>query len=162
MSILVTGAGGFHRVVTARALLARRAGRRDRQSQRLLRSSAEAGAARRGSLSDFGDRFRFERIDFSDAGALAAGAAVRLRSDRSPRGAGGRSLQSRKSRAPTSSRTSSGHGNMLELARARGRAISSMRPRRPSMAATSRCPFGSRTGSIIRSRSMRRPRSRTS
>ena len=70
MSILVTGVGGFIGSSTARALLAR--GDQVVGIDNLNNYYDPAlKQARLNALSrDFGDRFQFERIDFSDAGAL--------------------------------------------------------------------------------------------
>ena len=120
MSVLVTGAAGFIGSAAARALLARGDSVLGIDN---LNSYYDPSLkqARLDALSrDFGDRFRFERIDFSDAAALkdlsrgfdfdrivhlGAQAGVRY------------SLEN-----PAAYLQSNlvGHGNLLELARSRG------------------------------------------
>ena len=143
MSILVTGAGGFIGASTARALLAR--GEQVVGIDNLNAYYDPAlKQARLDALSrDFGDLFRFERIDFSDAGALdRLGSASDF--DRIVHlGAQAGVRYSLENPAAYFQSNLVGHGNMLELARAAEvRAISSTRPRRPFTGATSRSLFG--------------------
>lgn len=122
-----------------------------------------ASTARVDALSrDFGDRFQFQRVDFCEPAALNA---LSSKSDfdriiHLGAQAGVRySLEN-----PTAYLHSNlvGHGNMLELA-GTGVPVTSSTPHPPqSTGATKRSLFGSRIASIIRFRSTRRPRSRTS
>ena len=120
MSILVTGAGGFIGASTARALLAR--GEQVVGIDNLNAYYDPAlKQARLDALSrDFGDLFRFERIDFSDAGDLdRLGSASDF--DRIVHlGAQAGVRYSLENPAAYFRSNLVGHGNMLELARSRG------------------------------------------
>ena len=119
MSILVTGAAGFIGSSTARALLARGD---DVIGIDNLNSYYDPSLkqARLDALSrDFGDRFQFERIDFSDAGALNAFANNRDFDRIIHLGAQAGVRYSLENPAAYVQSNLVGHGNMLELARQR-------------------------------------------
>lgn len=119
MSVLVTGAAGFIGAATARALLARGDSVLGIDN---LNSYYDPSLkqARLDALSrDFGDRFRFERLDFSDATALA-NLSLRSEFDRIVHlGAQAGVRYSLENPAAYFQSNLVGHGNLLELARTR-------------------------------------------
>ena len=120
MSILVTGVGGFIGSSTARALLAR--GDQVVGIDNLNNYYDPAlKQARLDALSlDFGDRFRFERIDFSDAGALEELGRTSDFDRIVHLGAQAGVRYSLENPAAYFQSNLVGHGNMIELARQRG------------------------------------------
>ena len=119
MSVLVTGVAGFIGSATARALLARGDSVLGIDN---LNSYYDPSLkqARLDALSrEFGDRFRFERLDFSDAAALAA-LSRRSEFDRIVHlGAQAGVRYSLENPAAYFQSNLVGHGNLLELARER-------------------------------------------
>ena len=119
MSVLITGAAGFIGSATALALLARGdsvVGIDNLNSY----YDPSLKQARLDALSrDFGDRFRFERLDFSDAAALAE-LSGRSEFDRIVHlGAQAGVRYSLENPAAYFQSNLVGHGNLLELARQR-------------------------------------------
>ena len=162
MAVLVTGAAGFIGAATSRALLERGDevvgidNINDYYDPQLKQARLDR------LQRQFGNRFRFERIDFADADALKSftdtvdfEGIVHLGAQ-----AGVRYSLENPSAYVQSNLV--GHCNMLELARHRGRGIWSMPPPLRSMEATRACPSASRTGSTTRFRSMPRRRKPTS
>ncbi len=163
MSVLVTGAAGFIGAAVAHALLAR--GERvigiDNLNDYYDPGLKQARLKR--LTGDFGGAFEFRKADFADPDALshATDGADFDRIVHLGAQAGVRYSLENPSAYVQSNLV--GHGNMLELARARAhRATSSTHHPRRSTAATRACRSGSRTGSTIRSRSTPRPRRPTS
>jgi UDP-glucuronate 4-epimerase len=120
MSVLITGAAGFIGSATARALLVR--GNRVIGIDNLNSYyDPSLKQARLDALSrDFGDRFHFERLDFSDAEALGK-LSRKSEFDRIVHlGAQAGVRYSLENPAAYFQSNLVGHGNMLELARARG------------------------------------------
>ena len=70
MSVLITGAAGFIGSATARALLARGDSVLGIDNLNSYYDPSLKQARLDGLSRDFGDRFHFERLDFSDAEAL--------------------------------------------------------------------------------------------
>ena len=119
MSVLVTGVAGFIGSATARALLARGDSVLGIDNLNSYYDPSLKQARLDGLSREFGDRFRFERLDFSDAAALAdlsRGAEF----DRIVHlGAQAGVRYSLENPAAYFQSNLVGHGNLLELARAR-------------------------------------------
>ena len=118
MAVLVTGAAGFIGSATARACSIAATRSSASTTSTIITTRAEAGAAGE-SCAQFGNRFRFERVDFADAEALAALHRHASRSTASSTSAP-RPAFATASKIPRAYIQSNlvGHGNMLELARA--------------------------------------------
>jgi UDP-glucuronate 4-epimerase len=119
MSVLVTGAAGFIGSATARALLARGVSVLGIDNLNSYYDPALKQARLDALSRDFGDRFRFERLDFSDAVALAE-LGGRSEFDRIVHlGAQAGVRYSLENPAAYFQSNLVGHGNLLELARQR-------------------------------------------
>ena len=118
MAVLVTGAAGFIGAATARALLERGDEVVGIDNLNDYYDPALKQARLDNLARQFGNRFRFERVDFADAEALK-------RVDRRASSSTASSISARRPAFATASRTRSayvqsnlvGHCNMLELAR---------------------------------------------
>jgi UDP-glucuronate 4-epimerase len=119
MSILVTGAAGFIGSATARVLLARGDGVLGIDNLNAYYDPSLKQSRLDGLSRDFGDRFRFERLDFSDAAALAE-LSRKSDFDRIVHlGAQAGVRYSLENPAAYFQSNLVGHGNLLELARQR-------------------------------------------
>jgi UDP-glucuronate 4-epimerase len=119
MSILVTGAAGFIGSATARVLLARGDSVLGIDNLNAYYDPSLKQARLDGLSRDFGDRFRFERLDFSDAAALAE-LSRKSDFDRIVHlGAQAGVRYSLENPAAYFQSNLVGHGNLLELARQR-------------------------------------------
>ncbi len=119
MSFLITGAAGFIGSATARALLARGETVLGIDNLNSYYDPALKQARLDALSRDFGDRFRFERLDFSDAAALGE-LAGRSEFDRIVHlGAQAGVRYSLENPAAYFQSNLVGHGNLLELARQR-------------------------------------------
>jgi UDP-glucuronate 4-epimerase len=119
MSVLVTGVAGFIGSATARALLARGDSVLGIDNLNSYYDPSLKQARLDALSSDFGDRFRFERLDFSDAAALAD-LSRRSEFDRIVHlGAQAGVRYSLENPAAYFQSNLVGHGNLLELARER-------------------------------------------
>ena len=119
MSVLVTGAAGFIGSATARALLARGDSVLGIDNLNSYYDPALKQARLDALTRDFGDRFRFERLDFSDAAALSE-LGGKSDFDRIVHlGAQAGVRYSLENPAAYVQSNLVGHGNLLELARQR-------------------------------------------
>ena len=119
MSILVTGAAGFIGSATARVLLARGDSVLGIDNLNAYYDPSLKQSRLDGLSRDFGDRFRFERLDFSDAAALAE-LSRKSDFDRIVHlGAQAGVRYSLENPAAYFQSNLVGHGNLLELARQR-------------------------------------------
>ena len=118
MSVLVTGAAGFIGSATARALLARGDSVVGIDNLNSYYDPSLKQARLDGLSRDFGDRFRFERLDFADAAALEELSGSEF--DRIIHlGAQAGVRYSLENPAAYFQSNLVGHGNLLELARQR-------------------------------------------
>ena len=119
MSVLITGAAGFIGSATARALLARGETVLGIDNLNSYYDPALKQARLDALSRDFGERFRFERLDFSDAAALGE-LAGRSEFDRIVHlGAQAGVRYSLENPAAYFQSNLVGHGNLLEFARQR-------------------------------------------
>jgi len=120
MSVLVTGAAGFIGAATSRALLSRGETVVGIDNLNAYYDPSLKQARLDGLASDFGDRFRFERLDFSDASAVGE-LGKRHDFDRIIHlGAQAGVRYSLENPAAYVQSNLVGHGNLIELARERG------------------------------------------
>jgi len=119
MSVLITGAAGFIGSATARALLARGDSVLGIDNLNSYYDPSLKQARLDGLSRDFGDRFHFERLDFSDAEALGK-LSRKSEFDRIVHlGAQAGVRYSLENPAAYFQSNLVGHGNMIELARQR-------------------------------------------
>ena len=120
MSVLITGAAGFIGSATARALLSRGDSVLGIDNLNSYYDPALKQARLDALSRDFGDRFRFARLDFSNAAALAE-LGGRSEFDRIVHlGAQAGVRYSLENPAAYFQSNLVGHGNLMELARQRG------------------------------------------